>query len=70
VMVGGKLVLDHGRFTTINLPALRVQAEEAVARLAAANAESRVLCDQLHPIVGSYCGGLSARPHHVHRFCG
>jgi 5-methylthioadenosine/S-adenosylhomocysteine deaminase len=70
VMIAGRMVLDHGRFTTIDLAALRRQAEEAVARLAAANAESRRFCDLLHPVVGQYCGGLAARPYHVHRFCG
>ena len=70
VMIGGRLVLDRGRLTTIDLPRLRAQAEEAVARLAAANAEQRTLSEKLEPYVGQYCGGLAARPHHVHRFCG
>ena len=70
VMIAGRVVLDHGRFTTINLPALRQQAEEAVARLAAANAESRAFCEALHPVVEQYCGGLASGRYHVHRFCG
>ena len=70
VMIGGRMVLDKGQFTTINLAALRHQAEEAVARLAAANVEARALSEQLHPVVGMYCSGWAAAPHHVHRFCG
>ena len=70
VMIGGRMVLEKGQFTSINLPALRHQAEEAVARLAAANTEARALSEQLHPVVGMYCSGLAAAPHHVHRFCG
>jgi 5-methylthioadenosine/S-adenosylhomocysteine deaminase len=70
VMVGGRLVLDHGRHTTIDLPALRRQAEAAIERLAAVNAESRATFDRLEPYVGQYCGGLAASPYHVHRFCG
>jgi guanine deaminase len=70
VMIGGRMVLDHRRFTTIDLERIRRQAEEAVARLAAANAETRALCDRLAPHVGQYCAGLAASPHHVHRFCG
>ncbi|MFM9881994.1 MAG: amidohydrolase family protein [Burkholderiales bacterium] len=70
VMIGGRLVLEHGRHTTIDLPALRRQAQAAVERLAAINAESRAMCDRLEPYVGQFCGGLSASPYHVHRFCG
>jgi guanine deaminase len=70
VMIGGRLVLDRGRLTTIDLPRIRAQAEEAVVRLAAANAEQRALAEKLEPYVGQYCGGLAARPHPVHRFCG
>jgi guanine deaminase len=69
VMIGGRMVLDRGRLTTIDLARIRAQAEEAVARLAAANAEQKTLCEKLEPYVGQYCGGLVARPYHVHRFC-
>ncbi len=69
VMIGGRLVLDRGKLTTIDLARIRAQAEEAVARLAAANAEQKALCEKLEPYVGQYCGGLAARPYHVHRFC-
>jgi guanine deaminase len=70
VMIGGRLVLDRGRLTTLDLPRLRAQAEEAVARLAAANAGQKALCERLEPYVGQYCAGLAARPYAVHRFCG
>jgi guanine deaminase len=70
VLIGGRLVLDRGRLTTVDLPRIRAQAEEAVARLAAANAESRALAEKLEPYVGQYCSGLAALPYHVHRFCG
>lgn len=70
VMIGGRMILDHGRFTTVDLARIRHQAEEAVARLAAANSETRAACDRLAPFVGQYCSGLAATPHHVHRFCG
>lgn len=69
VMIGGRMVLDRGRLTTVDPARLRTQAEEAVARLAAANAEQKLLCEKLEPYVGQYCGGLAARPYHVHRFC-
>lgn len=69
VMIGGRLVLEHGRLTTVDLARIRHQAEEAVARLAAANSEAKATCDLLAPLVGQYCSGLAATPYHVHRFC-
>lgn len=44
------------------------EAEEAVARLAAANPEARALAEKLHPYVGQFCGGLAAASYHVKRF--
>ena len=70
VMVGGRMVMEHGRLTTVDLARVRHQAEEAVARLAAANAESKVACEALAPFVGQFCSGLAATPLSVHRFCG
>ena len=70
VMVGGRMVMEHGRLTNIDLARIRHQAEEAVARLAAANAEAKVACDTLAPYVGQFCSGLAATPLSVHRFCG
>jgi 5-methylthioadenosine/S-adenosylhomocysteine deaminase len=70
VMIGGRLMLEHGRHTTIDLPSLRRQAESAIERLAAVNAETRTTFERLAPYVGQYCGGLAASPYHVHRFCG
>jgi guanine deaminase len=70
VMIGGRLVLDRGRLLTVDPARLRAQAEEAVARLAAANAEQKALSEKLAPYVGQYCSGLAARPYSVHRFCG
>lgn len=70
VMVGGKLVLDRGRLVSIDAANLRLQAEQAVERLMAANAETRALCERLAPVVGQYCSGLAAAPHPVRRFVG
>ena len=70
VMIGGRMVLDRGKLTTVDLARVRQQAEEAVARLAAANSEAKVTCEQLAPFVGQFCSGLMAAPLGVHRFCG
>jgi hypothetical protein len=61
VMIGGRMVLDHGRFTTIDPAKLRLQAEAAVARLAAETREGRALSERLAPLIGQYCSGLAGR---------
>ena len=58
VMVGGKWVVRERRLLTVNLAKLRADAEEAVARLGAANTEARALAERLHPYVGQFCKGL------------
>lgn len=70
VMIGGRMVLEAGRFTTIDLARIATQAEAAVERLRAANRGARELAEKLEPYVGQYCGGLAATPYHVHRFLG
>ena len=70
VMIGGKMVLEAGRFTTIDFARIAAQAESALARLREANRGARELAEKLEPYVGQYCGGLAATPYHVHRFCG
>ncbi len=70
VMIGGRMILEAGRFTTIDFARIAVQAESAVARLREANRGTRELAEKLEPYVGQYCGGLAATPYHVHRFCG
>jgi guanine deaminase len=68
VMIGGRMVLWHRTLTTVDVARIRRQAEEAVARLAAANAEAKVACDTLAPYVGQFCSGLAATRLPVHRF--
>ena len=70
VMVGGRMVLEAGRFTTIDFERIAAQAAVAVARLSEANRGARELAERLEPYVSQYCSGLAATPHHVHRFWG
>ena len=70
VMVGGRLVLDHGRLVNVDLPRLRAQAEEAMARLAAATSKARAASEALAPYVSQFCSGLATSPLSIHRFCG
>lgn len=68
VMIGGRLVLDRGRFTTFDHDSLAARAEAAMARLRNVNAAARDLALRLEPVVGSFCMALACRPHHVQRF--
>ncbi len=70
VMVGGRMVLDHGRLTNVDLSRLRARAEEAMARLAAATSKTRATAEALAPYVSQFCAGLAASPLPIHRFCG
>jgi 5-methylthioadenosine/S-adenosylhomocysteine deaminase len=68
VMIGGRLVVDNRRITTVDLDRLRDRVAAARERLAAANAENRRLYEALEPVVGSHCPGLARAPYHVHRY--
>jgi guanine deaminase len=67
VMVGGRLVLDHGRFPGIDFAALREKVGQRVQALREANRETRVMLEQIGGMVEQYCVGLARAPHHVHR---
>ncbi len=69
VMIGGKTVLDEGRFTTFDFDRLREQVEATVMRLFEVGAEDRRTADALAEAVGLHCVGLASEPHHVRRTC-
>ena len=60
VMIGGRWVVRERKLLTVDTEALKRKAEEAVARLRAANADARALGEKLQPYVGHFCAGLSA----------
>jgi guanine deaminase len=68
VMIGGRLVVDNRRVTTVDLDRLRNRVAAARDRLAAANVDSRRLYEALEPVVGSFCPGLARSPYHIHRY--
>jgi guanine deaminase len=70
VMIGGRMVVEDRRLTTVNVPALARQAEAARERLARLNAPLRALYERLAPVVGRYCPGLARVPYHVDRYVG
>jgi guanine deaminase len=59
VMIGGRWVVRDRKLLTVDVEALRRKAEEAVARLSAANADAKALGEKLHPHVGHFCAGLT-----------
>jgi 5-methylthioadenosine/S-adenosylhomocysteine deaminase len=70
VMIGGRMVVENRRFTTVDVAALASQAEAARERLARVNAPTKALYDRLAPIVGRFCPGLAHTPYHVNRYVG
>jgi guanine deaminase len=67
VMIGGRLVLDRGRLTTVDEAKLRTQAAAAAERLAEANADMRAFSRELQPFVGAFCRALTCEPFHLDR---
>jgi 5-methylthioadenosine/S-adenosylhomocysteine deaminase len=67
VMIGGRMVLDHGQLTTIDEKKLRRDACSAAERLFAANAPMRSFAKGLQAVVGTFCHRLACEPYHVHR---
>jgi 5-methylthioadenosine/S-adenosylhomocysteine deaminase len=68
VMVGGQMILEDGRLTTIDEEKLRLRAETAVDRLRSVNAGRQAFAAKLEKAVGLFCVGLCSAPYHVHRY--
>ena len=60
VMIDGRLVVDEGRVTTIDVARLAAQAGEAVERLRESRSAARAIADRLAPVIGQVCGALGA----------
>jgi guanine deaminase len=58
VMIGGRFVVRDRKVLGVDIVKLKRDAEEAVARLAAANVEAKALSEKLRPYVGQFCAGL------------
>lgn len=61
VMIDGKVVYEHGRFLTIDYPALVARVRRAAEDLAERTKGMQALADRLEPIVRQYCEGLAHR---------
>ena len=67
VMIGGRMVLEHGRFPGIDIGALRARIADRVAELKDKTRELKSLADQLEDIVGRFCVGLAREPYPIER---
>jgi guanine deaminase len=70
VMIGGRMIVDNRRVTTVDLGALAREAASARERLARLNASGKDLYEQLAAVVGRFCPGLAHTPYHVTRYIG
>jgi len=70
VMIGGRMIVQDRRLTTIDVAALAREAEAARERLARLNAPGKELYERLATVVGRFCPGLAHIPYHITRYVG
>ncbi len=69
VMIGGRMILDRGQLTTIDVDRLVARAEAAMERVWDTNGKALEVALRLEEVIGTFCVGLSQSPYHVHRYC-
>ena len=69
VMIGGRMVLDHGVLKTIDVHSLVARAEAAMERTWALNGRALEAALRLEEAIGTFCVALAQAPYHVHRYC-
>ena len=67
VMIGGRMVLEGRRMTTVDEAKLARDAETAAERLAAVNADRRAMMERLEDAVGRYGVEWSREDYHIER---
>lgn len=70
VMVGGRIVVEHDRVTTLDYDVLAAKVEYAAERLHTNARDDLARMRALEDVVGSFCVSVAERPYHVHRYCG
>lgn len=70
VMVGGRIVFENGRVTTVDYDDLVAKVERAAEQLHAKARQDLARARELEEIVGPFCVGVAETPYHVHRYCG
>ena len=67
VMIGGRMVLEHGRLLTIDESKLRHDAQAAITRLDRINQARLSQSRKLGELVDCFCLGHARSPFHIHR---
>jgi guanine deaminase len=70
VMIGGRVVVEDGRVTTVDMARVRARAQAAAERLAAATRPARDLAQALEPGLIGACRALGGQPYPVERLLG
>lgn len=70
VMIGGRLVLDRGDFTTVDMKTLARQISARADELRELNRETRILLQALERSVSKFCVGLARAPYHLNHLVG
>ena len=70
VMIGGKWVLRHREFQTIDLAKLRARVTASVERLREQSRTLHALADGIGQYISSFCAGSMREPYHISRLCG
>jgi 5-methylthioadenosine/S-adenosylhomocysteine deaminase len=65
VMIGGRMVVENRRLTTIDPASLGTRAQSAIERLRTSNAATRQLSERLSGAVGQFCSAMAAAPYTV-----
>jgi 5-methylthioadenosine/S-adenosylhomocysteine deaminase len=70
VMVGGRFIVSDRQLLTIDLARMAQRAQAARERLDRETFDARNLFERLERYIASYCPGLAAQAHNLHRYCG
>jgi 5-methylthioadenosine/S-adenosylhomocysteine deaminase len=68
VLVGGRVLLDHGRVLTVDEGDLQTRAQDAADRLRAKNTGAWAVAQQLRPYVSAACRAAVATPYPINRY--
>lgn len=70
VMIDGRMVVEGGNVTNVDVAKLRADVEAAVERQLPARAEAKVTMEKLATHVGPFCAGFASQDFEVNRFVG